>query len=148
MIITQKSRKKLLLSKHYYYYYYYYFQFSHYNSKGNSFYLTISQLLQEEKFRYKTEKHKKPRNKIYVSPPFPLFSHHSNRNWTPTKYKFNKNKLKKTENSERVLNKRRERTLRIRMDHVVKVDEMKRETDKQTVGWSGKQRIEEKLWRV
>ena len=52
----------------------------------------------------------------------------------PTKYKFNKNKLKKTENSERVLNKRRERTLRIRMDHVVKVDEMKRETDRQTVG--------------
>ena len=55
---------------------------------------------------------------------------------------------KKTENSQRVLNKRRERTLRIRMDHVVKVDETKRETDRQTVGCSGKQRIEEKLWRV
>ena len=36
---------------------------------------------------------------------------------------------KKTENSQKVLNKRRERTLRIRMDHVVKVDEMKRQTD-------------------
>ena len=34
------------------------------------------------------------------------------------------------------------------MDHVVKVDEMKRETDRERVGRSGKQRIEEKLWRV
>ena len=81
MIIAEKSRKKLLLSKHYFLFFIFcFFHFSHYNSKGNSFYLTISQLLQEEKFRYKIEKHKKPKNKIYVSPPFPLFSHHSNRN--------------------------------------------------------------------
>ena len=37
------------------------------------FFLTISQLLQEEKFRYKTGKHKKPRNKFYFSPLFHCF---------------------------------------------------------------------------
>ena len=44
-----------------------------YFSKTFFFFLTISQLLQEENFRYKTGKHKKPRNKIYFSPPFLCF---------------------------------------------------------------------------
>ena len=37
------------------------------------FFLTSSQLLQEEKFKYKTGKHKKPKNKIYFPPPFHCF---------------------------------------------------------------------------
>ena len=38
-------------------------------------------------------------------------------------------KKKETENSQRVLNYRRVRTLSMRMDHVVKFDEKERETD-------------------
>ena len=63
MITTLKSRKKLLLHKHYFILAKHFF----------FFFLTISQLLQEEKFRYKTGKHKKPRNKFYFSPLFHYF---------------------------------------------------------------------------
>ena len=44
-----------------------------YFSETFLFFLTISQLLQEEKFIYKTGKHKKPRNKFYFSPLFHYF---------------------------------------------------------------------------
>ena len=62
MITALKSRKKLLLHKHYFI-----------SAKLFFFFLTISQLLQEEKFKYKTGKHKKPRNKFYFSPLFHCF---------------------------------------------------------------------------
>ena len=61
MITALKSRKKLLLHKHYFI------------LAKTFFFLTISQLLQEEKFRYKTGKHKKPINKFYFSPLFHCF---------------------------------------------------------------------------
>ena len=44
-----------------------------YFSETFFFFLTSSQLLQEEKFKYKTGKHKKPKNKIYFPPPFHCF---------------------------------------------------------------------------
>ena len=63
MITALKSRKMLPLHEHYFIL-----------AKQNFFFFgTISQLLQEEKFRYKTGKHKKPRNKFYFSPLFHCF---------------------------------------------------------------------------
>ena len=125
MISTQKSRNKLLLPELFFF-----------------FFLTISQLLQEEKFRHKNRKTQKTQKLILLFFPFstvfPPLKHKLNTNWTQTKYKFNikKKKKKETQNSQSVLNNRRERTLRMRMDDVVKVDEMKRERG--TVGWRGK----------
>ena len=82
MISTQKSRSKLLLPKHYYYYFL--FHFSHYNSKGNIFYSTISQLLQEGKFRHKNRKTQKTQKLILLFSPFstvfPSLKHKLNTN--------------------------------------------------------------------
>ena len=116
MISTQKSRNKLLLPELFFF-----------------FFLTISQLLQEEKFRHKNRKtQKNPKINITF---LPLF-HYFPITQTQIEHKPNINlilkKKKETQNSQRVLNNRRERTLRMRMDDVVKVDEMKRETG--TVG--------------
>ena len=80
MISTQKSRNKLLLPELF-------------------FFLTISQLLQEEKFRHKNRRTQKTQKLILLFFPFstvfPPLKHKLNTNWTQTKYKFNIKKKKK-----------------------------------------------------
>ena len=108
MISTQKSRNKLLLPE--------LFFFDNLTTATRGKIQTLKQ-----------ENTKNPKINITFLPLFHCFPITQ----TQIEHKPNINlilkKKKETQNSQRVLNNRRERTLRMRMDDVVKVDEMKRE---------------------